>query len=600
MFSLNFLIRWIVAPFIIIASLFAIFYFTRTHLSVLPDYKSEGVANIEEWIVSFGQEVQVMNAGITPEVSGEWYVRRGFFGISVLGFRPNKGFIKGITYRADITIARSYNDTEIIDLPQIKFSISPAPGIVSLVVDEGKKKTSTQPLIELVTDGRFAGKILTPIIVGQQVTFDEIKHEDRRMVWRPKQELPQGARFDFQVSDENKEIVMGKSFETVMEPKILNFFAKEPIIPGDKIIISFNVPMPATSSPITFNVHGAGAWIDPLTYEYIVSDVSAGKTYTAKFLANTRSADGGTVTRDSTYTLVSPGYAVASFADVAPKQSIYSPIEISFNQPVEKKSAENAFRISPSAKGTLSWQGEKMIFTPTKLAYQQNYTASVEPGIKAKFGLPSKEKANISFITAPEVYKLDVPYFKQEYSRSCEAATLRMALAYYGIVVHDMDILQKIGYSPRPKDYINNEWDDPRVMFVGDASKSNGDGYGVYGEPIARAAKDFGRNASYTTKITPQFIAKNVRSGSPVILWGYTSLVIPKTTWRVPGGGEVAALSGEHTRLVVGVYGSVANPIGFYLHDSLSGRQYEYWDANDLMEQVNAVPGVTDQAVVVG
>lgn len=75
---------------------------------------------------------------------------------------------------------------------------------------------------------------------------------------------------------------------------------------------------------------------------------------------------------------------------------------------------------------------------------------------------------------------------------------------------------------------------------------------------------------------------------------------MPKTKWSVHGGGEVTALPGEHVRVVVGVYGSTSNPIGFYLHDPRNGKRYEYWEADDLIQNFTKVPGVTDQAVVVG
>lgn len=386
-----------------------------------------------------------------------------------------------------------------------------------------------------------------------------------------------------------------------IEPKIVDFSAKEPVLPGDTIRVTFNVPMLQESSPLTFDVPGTGVWIDPRTYEYIVGDVIGGKTYFAKLAQGTRSQEGGVVMADDVRTIVSPGYVVASFSSVAREQGTRAPIEVSFNQPVDKTSAEKAFQLSPKTSGTFSWQEEKLIFTPKKLEPQKRYVASVTPGVQAKFGLPSKEKASISFVTAPEVYKLDVPYFKQLYSRSCEAASLRMALAYYNIDTDDMTIIKKMGYAPRPKDKEKNEWDDPHKMFVGDASKDNGEGYGTYGEPVARVATMFGRRAEYVKAgaITAKFLAKNIREGYPIVLWGYTSLGGGTTTWRTPEGKEVVAISGEHARLVTGVYGSAGSPVGFYLHDPLSGAEYEYWDTDKLMTHINAVPGVTDQAVVI-
>ncbi|OHA78576.1 MAG: hypothetical protein A2658_02190 [Candidatus Yonathbacteria bacterium RIFCSPHIGHO2_01_FULL_44_19] len=386
-----------------------------------------------------------------------------------------------------------------------------------------------------------------------------------------------------------------------IEPKIVDFSTKKPVLPGDKIRVTFNVPMKRESSTLFFDVPGEGTWVDSLTYEHTVSEVIGGKTYLVKLLQGIRGEEGGVVTVDDVRTIASPGYVVASFSSISHEHGTRTPIEVSFNQPVDKASAEKAFQLSPETSGVFSWEEEKLIFTPKKLEPQKRYVASITPGVQAKFGLPSKEKVSISFVTAPEVYKLDVPYFKQLYSRSCEAASLRMALAYYGISTDDMAIIQKMGYNPRSKDKENNVWDDPHKMFVGDASKDNGEGYGVYGEPVALAATKFGRNAEYVkaSAITPKFLAKNIREGYPIVLWGYTSLGAGVTTWKTPEGKEITANFGEHARLVVGVYGSVEFPAGFYLHDPLSGAEYEYWDADKLITHINAIPGVTDQAVVV-
>jgi len=194
--------------------------------------------------------------------------------------------------------------------------------------------------------------------------------------------------------------------------------------------------------------------------------------------------------------------------------------------------------------------------------------------------------------------KLEVPYFSQQYENSCEEASLRMALAYYGIKTDDMEIVKKVGYDPRPKDYENNIWDDPNKMFVGYID-SPANGYGVYGRPIARAAKAFGRNAIYTTYVTPSILAAAIVLRNPVVLWGNNGISVSPYTWKTPAGKTVIAFGGEHARLVVGFKGSILKPEGFYLHDPINGKQYDYWETKRLMENVKSVPGVTDQAVIV-
>lgn len=585
---------------LLVGAILGAFYFTSTHLALSFDYQKEGVSPAEEWRISFGQDVVGVSAGIFPEIKGEWRAYNGFFGTSGIGFIPEKGFEKGVKYTAVIELSRTYEKSKIIRFDDITFLVSPAPGVISLVIDGGRKSASPSPDIELITTKDLAGKVLTLSILGEDSTFEQVSQEGTRTVWHATKDFSQGKRFSLQIHDENKNLIIQKDFETVIEPVISNFFVREPVFPGDTMTIVFNTAMRATSSPVITDIPGSGAWFNSKTYVHTIESVSPNKTYVAKLPVGALSEDGGKVTTELEYHIKSPGYLTPVFSGISRTQNIDESIEVSFDQPVDKESAERAFRISPIAKGKLSWQKEKLVFTPAKLSNQQKYTVSMSAGVKAKFGLPSKSKVSASFSTAPEVYKLDVPYFAQEYSRSCEAASLRMALAYHGVYVNDMDILEKVGYDPKPKDVKNNTWDDPRVMFVGYASSADGDGYGVYGEPIARAAENFGRTANYTRSITPQSLAKNIKNGDPVVLWGYTSLSMPKSKWSVPGGDEVTILPGEHARVVVGIYGSVSNPIGFYLHDPLNGKRYEYWSADDLIQNFTKVPGVTDQAVVVG
>jgi uncharacterized protein YvpB len=207
---------------------------------------------------------------------------------------------------------------------------------------------------------------------------------------------------------------------------------------------------------------------------------------------------------------------------------------------------------------------------------------------------------SFSLLDSTNVVKLDVPYFHQQYPNSCEASSLRMALAYYGIETDDMGVLEKIGYRPRLKDQEKNEWDDPQEQFVGFVDVSgNTNGYGVYGLPVANAAKEFGRKAEYRTVITPQFLAKEISNKHPIIIWGSTTVTAPPYTWNLADGGTVKALKGEHARVIVGYRGPALDPSGFYVHDPINGKSYQYWTTTDLLDNLYGVTGVTNQAVVV-
>ncbi len=199
--------------------------------------------------------------------------------------------------------------------------------------------------------------------------------------------------------------------------------------------------------------------------------------------------------------------------------------------------------------------------------------------------------------------KLKAPAYKQQYANSCEAATLRMALAFKGLIKNEIQILTKFGYNPTYIDLTNNIWDDPQKQFVGyiDVTGKPFGGYGVYGIPVAKAIESFGLKAEYatSTNITPTFLAQAVDNNNPVIVWGYSSFTAPPYTWKTKENTKVKAFRGEHVRLIVGFRGTIEKPIGFYVNDSLKGRYAEYWTSEKLMENIQKVPGVTDQAVVV-
>jgi uncharacterized protein YvpB len=225
----------------------------------------------------------------------------------------------------------------------------------------------------------------------------------------------------------------------------------------------------------------------------------------------------------------------------------------------------------------------------------------MQPGIiPVRFGLPSTAAFSMQFTTEPRTIKLNVPVYAQQHPSSCEAAALRMALAYRGVNDIDSSIVQKMGYSPRFKDKATNSWDDPNAMYVGniDGSQSRYEAYGAYAAPVAKAARAYGRAAEVHYGITPQLIAQQVYSGNPVVIIGTVSHMSPlPISWSGPNG-VVHAWMGEHARTVIGVAGQADNPIGFWVNDPYRGTQ-EYWSYARLVADINAIPQVPAQGAVI-
>jgi uncharacterized protein YvpB len=241
--------------------------------------------------------------------------------------------------------------------------------------------------------------------------------------------------------------------------------------------------------------------------------------------------------------------------------------------------------------------------SPYDMTEKPTVTPSTSSGKPTKSDLPflaTLAPESIPDLTHLNVVQLDVPLFTQQYIRSCEESSLRMVLAYYGIMTDDMSIVQKVGYAPHLWDHKNNIWDNPNEMFVGSIDDPNKNGYGTFAPAVASAANKFGRQAESDTNVSASFIGNQIASGYPVIIWGFFATP-PFITyqWKTPAGSLVRAYRGEHVRVVTGLVGDPNNPTGFFVNDPLTGVKNEYWSAAVLMKHMNVWGALTNQVVVV-
>jgi len=81
--------------------------------------------------------------------------------------------------------------------------------------------------------------------------------------------------------------------------------------------------------------------------------------------------------------------------------SAYSPIKVSFSEPMDKTPAQNAFSVNPSVSGAFSWDGNTMVFTPSgTLSLSTAYTVAVGTGAQDVAGNPLSSAYSFSFTTA--------------------------------------------------------------------------------------------------------------------------------------------------------------------------------------------------------
>ncbi len=281
-------------------------------------------------------------------------------------------------------------------------------------------------------------------------------------------------------------------------------------------------------------------------------------------------------------------------------QSTKSVITIIASSNINPKSLEDAFSIVPAVAGKFSIHGRVATFTPEKvLDSATNYTVTIDARFKDMNGISLTKPVVGNFETNPETHILAVPYYRQIYSRSCEAAALRMALAYRGVNTEDLEIVKAAGYKPRNPNWAKKIWDDPYEMFVGYITGENL-GYGMYASALQKALNYYNFEGQVLTNPTVQDIAQEIKNNNPVVVWGYISGTTPRMSYfYTEDGKRVPVYSNEHARTVVGVVGDATDPIGFYINDPLNGKQNEYWTAVDLAKHMNIFGAVSNQALVV-
>jgi N-acetylmuramoyl-L-alanine amidase len=180
----------------------------------------------------------------------------------------------------------------------------------------------------------------------------------------------------------------------------------------------------------------------------------------------------------------------------------------------------------------------------------------------------------ISFFLANKnnTLKLDIPFHRQERALSCEIASLKMALNYYGVAVEENDLYFDLEFSTfESRDTKNNIWGDPDVGFVGDIDgKIPNGGYGVYEKPIADISSKY-RNSKALINASLSEILNEIKENHPVIVWGTVSSG-KDISWKTRDGKQIKAVFGEHARVLAGFSGTIENPTYIYLVDPIYGN----------------------------
>ncbi len=169
---------------------------------------------------------------------------------------------------------------------------------------------------------------------------------------------------------------------------------------------------------------------------------------------------------------------------------------------------------------------------------------------------------------------IDIPLDWQDYSLSCEAASLKMALNGKGIYVSEDEIMREIDYD-NPLIRKDGLWGDPHKAYVGDIDgKICETGYGVFWEPVAKTA-NLWREAEAFSGWNLENLIKEIQLGNPIIFWGVLPIgTLTDCSWHTPAGKYIKAYKETHVRLIIGFIGDARNPSKIIINDPLSGRLF--------------------------
>lgn len=548
--------------------------------------------------INFNRPVsrKLLEKSIQPEVAGVWVFEGSVYKTHLMRkavFYPLETLTPNTEYK--VTLSNIVNTVKNSKPYDYKFSFKTRESPKVTKIEPANETRDITPDTKIAVylsakseDSNFNFEILP------QIPFDVSLDESKTIfTLTPKVKFKQAAHYEVKVykSDVKSNLETGQVVQTSPSELVHNSFfsTKEPagiqsIFPGgtsvssrQPVTIRFSKLMDMKSVMDNFSIEPKIAGdllpIDDIILVFTPNKYNYDTTYTIKLGKNAKSLDGAYLSEDitSSFTTIGKvGVENASPNNGGTGIAVNAPIKITFNQDIDEGSLANKFSTTPQIEGDIEVQSRTLIFTPQKpLETDTQYTLTLKSGIKGLDGLDSDADYTINFATVQSSFKLPVPAYLQQYSLSCEAASLRMALAYRNIMVAEDELLNLIGFDATPR--AGNLWGNPNQAFIGDVrGKQMTTGYGVYWGPIARVAKNYREAKEFTGWSIGQLI-EEVKKDNPVIIWGYSKSGKP-TSWLTPSGEKIQAVSGEHTVVVVGYVGSPENPSYLIVNDSLFGQ----------------------------
>lgn len=517
---------------------------------------------------------------ISPDIEGKWETVEAIPGLPwkrKVRFYPDESIYPGEEVVVYIVGLRSWWKPKKLHEQAVEFKSPEIPDIEDVFPENEAENIPTDSNIEFQYDAPLGDFVQLTYEISpeseveyktkeekgiQEIDFEKSLSQDQEYtveVYRTLRSYDVETGEDIKTGETEK--IESLKFKTVTTPSIESYEPKGDGAHADsviKIVFAEKMNRKSVESKFSINpeVEGEISWEDDRTFVLTpASELPKETDFEMKLEADLKNKYGGTTPEEIKLNFKTIGKVgvvatspLAGAYGIDPKSTN---IVIEFNQEVDHESAQQKFSISPGVGGGFSWNGNQLIYSSAgNLSYSTRYTVKVAAGVKTIYGIDSDQDHVFTFTTRDNVFALNVPWYRQQESFTCNIAATRMALAYRGVYVSESQIKSSIGIG-----------DNPNYNWV--------PGYGVHWGPIASYIGNFRGVAIKSGWNVPE-LAREVEKGNPVILWWYNRYSQPAGAFTLPSGAT--GYMGMHSEVVRGFVGDAGNPVSLLTNDPWRGR----------------------------
>jgi len=232
-----------------------------------------------------------------------------------------------------------------------------------------------------------------------------------------------------------------------------------------------------------------------------------------------------------------------------------------------------------------SFRSEEKVVSASKVTSSESVSLSSSSIMSSSSSQESSTPTIKEILPASAI--LDIPLVKQIYNLSCEAATLQMALKYYGIGTSQDQLLADFGISqPMVMLNVNDKivWGDPDEGFVGDVrgmftgtkngvtSLRFGTGLGINNGPVAKAARKYKPASQEIDGATIDQVKLALVNKNPVMMWHRRDDIHQESMEVYTRSGKRVVFQQYHVNLIVGYKTNLDGSVTYILNDPYFGR----------------------------